>query len=684
LDNGFNREPMLEMFIFETLHLTEQLEKMLLESEKSSSLESEINEIFRIMHTIKGSAAMMLFNNIAILAHSVEDLFYYIREDKPDNIGYSSLCDIVLECVDFIKSEITKIECQQDSDGDPALLVDRIKKYLSKLKQDNGEISDRQPDKPVGKNTGEQKFYISSYKASPQAVKSSLRAVISFVDGCEMENIRAFSVVHSLKEVAEIIGFTPGDIIDNPDSADLIKQNGFTVWFYTDRSCDEIKELLSQTVFLKHLDVAFAGEEELEEFKSAGISGEERQTSGFEAEHTGTEHSRGSHIAGTRQNMISVNLSKLDKLMDLVGELVVSEAMVTRNPDLEGLNLDNFNKASRQLRKITGELQDVVMSIRMVPLSMTFHKMNRIVRDMCKKLGKEAELQIIGEETEVDKNIIEHLSDPLMHLIRNSLDHGIETADERVCAGKPHQGKITLEAKNAGGDVWIIVKDDGRGLNRDKILSKAKENGLLTRPESDISDREVYSFIFLPGFSTKDKVTEFSGRGVGMDVVTKNIEKIGGTILVDSKPGEGTVISVKIPLTLAIINGMQVKVGNSKYTIPTTSIRESFRVGENDLITDPDGNEMLMVRGQCYPVMRLHTRFDVNTPALRICEGIVIMVDDNSKNVCLFADALLGEQQVVVKALPKYLKKVSGISGCTLLGDGSISLILDTAGLVDN
>lgn len=387
------------------------------------------------------------------------------------------------------------------------------------------------------------------------------------------------------------------------------------------------------------------------------------------------------NISGIKQSMISVSVAKLDMLMDMVGELVISESMVIRNPDLANLQLDNFSKASRQLHKIIGDLQDIVMSIRMVPLSVTFQKMNRIVRDMSRKLKKDINLEIIGEETEVDKNIIEHISDPLMHLIRNSIDHGIEPADERARADKPAKGSIILEAKNAGGNVWITVKDDGKGLCRDKIYKKALAGGYTNKSENELTDKEIYSFILLPGFSTSDNVTEFSGRGVGMDVVAKNIGKIDGTVIVDSTPGKGTAVSVKIPLTLAIIDGMVIQVGNARYIIPTVSIKESFKAGSENIITDTSGNEFIMVRGNCYPVLRIHRLFKINTEITDIHDGIVIMTENNEKAICIFADVLLGEQQIVVKSLPGYIKKVKGISGCTLLGDGGIGLILDIAGL---
>ena len=310
--------------------------------------------------------------------------------------------------------------------------------------------------------------------------------------------------------------------------------------------------------------------------------------------------------------------------------------------------------------------------------------MNRIVRDMSKKLNRKVHLEIIGEETEVDKNIIEHISDPIMHLIRNAVDHGIEPEAERLAMGKSEHGNITLEAKNSGGDVLIIVKDDGRGLNREKIIEKARANGLLTGSVDELSNREVFSFIFLPGFSTKENVSEFSGRGVGMDVVTKNIEKIGGTVSVDSVPSQGTTITIKVPLTLAIIAGMNIRVGKSIYTIPTIAIRECFRPGENDVFSDPDGREMIMIRGQCYPILRLHSFFKVKTDVVHMHQGIIIVVENNNESVCLFADELLGEQQVVVKALPNYIRKVQGLAGCTLLGNGTISLILDVAQFMGN
>jgi two-component system chemotaxis sensor kinase CheA len=303
---------------------------------------------------------------------------------------------------------------------------------------------------------------------------------------------------------------------------------------------------------------------------------------------------------------------------------------------------------------------------------------------MSKKLSKEARLVIAGAETEVDKNIIDHIADPLMHLIRNCVDHGLETPEERKAKGKPETGTVTLEAKSTGGDVLILVRDDGAGLDREKILAKARKQGLIKKPESELSDREIFSYIFLPGFSTNENVTEFSGRGVGMDVVSRNIGAVGGTVTAESRPDAGTTITLRIPLTLAIIDGMTVRVGKSVYTVPVKSIRESFRAKKEDVFRDPDGNEMILIRGKCFPVLRLHEFYRVKDGVTEIAEGILILVENDEKGLCIFVDELLGQQQVVVKAMPNYIKnlrRVRGLAGCTLLGDGSISLILDVAGL---
>lgn len=678
--SGISHEPMMDMFIFETSQLLEQLEQDILKGEKSNFLDAEaINEIFRIMHTIKGCAAMMMFTHISTVAHALEDLFYCLREDKPSKVDYSALTDLILESADFIKLEIEKIDSGIEVYGNADRVIEKIKEMLKYIKKQNSEEVHGIIDLENKDIELEQKFYIETSGSNKENKMNYFRATIFFEDGCEMEDIRAFTIVNDLKEVSDQIHHWPLDIIGDEKSSDLIRLEGFKIVLSTEKSYEEIHALLMDIILLK--DLKFEQLEGENEFLNQHILKKQEIINKPVEELVVKEHKEKEiQNKAPHQNLISVDVKKLDNLMDLVGEIVVAEAIVLENPDLKGLNLEGFIKAGRQLQKITSELQDIVMAIRMVPLSTTFQKMNRIVRDMSKKLNKEVQLKLIGEDTEVDKNIIEHISDPLMHLVRNSIDHGIEDADDRETFEKPRVGTITLEAKNIGSDVIVFIKDDGRGLDRKKILKKAHENGILHKPEKEMTDKEIYNLISLPGFSTKDNVSEFSGRGVGMDVVTKNIEKIGGSISIDSIEGIGSTITLKIPLTLAIIDGMNIRVGNSRYTIPITAIKESFRPVDKDIIKDPEGNEMIMVRGQCYPIFRLHKYYKVKSDVTDFTKGILIMVEQGEKSICVFADELLGQQQVVVKSLPSYiknLKKIKGLSGCTLLGDGSISLILD-------
>jgi len=670
-----NKDPLLEMYIFETNELIQKLEEIILESEKNNSYSLNMDEIFRIMHTIKGNSAMLLYDNISLLAHSMEDLFDYIRKCKPSNIKYSEITDLVLESKDFIRVEIEKIQMNNEPDGDAKNLISKVKNTLLSLKGDDEGTKENCLEKKK-KPDLKQKFYISSLrKTSPKIIMDNeqnhpYKVVVKFINNAKMENVRAFTIVHNLDVIVKNISYVPKDIIENEESIKEILENGFTLYFESDKPMEELKKIINRTSCVESVQIEPVEETAAKQVKSITPDCNEN------VENTNSSHN---HITS---NILSVNVEKMDMLMDLVGELVVAESMVTGSSDLNGIHLENFNKSARQLRKIINDLQDIVMDVRMVPIAPTFLKMNRIVRDMCKKLSKEVELKLIGEDTEVDKNIIESISDPLMHLIRNSMDHGIESTKERVAKGKNPKGTITLTAKNEGGDVFIIIKDDGAGLNKISIYNKAFANGLTDKSIEELSDKEVNSFILLPGFSTNDSVTEYSGRGVGMDVVCKNIDNIRGTVSINSVEGKEMTTIIKIPLTLAIIDGMLIEVGNTSYTIPTISIRRSFKLEEKDLIIDPDGNEMVMVRGECYPLISLYKVFNEETEITDALDGIIIMVENGGKSICLLADQLIGQQQVVIKALPKYIKKTKGIAGCTLLGNGNISLILDASALI--
>jgi len=683
---------MLEAYVYETSQIVELLEQLMISSEKNNEFTVDsINEIFRFMHTIKGSSAMMMFNGISTLAHRIEDLFYMIREKNDITYDFSLLVDIILESIDYFKLELMKIKNGEDPDGDIQELLSKVDVFIDEVKANNGLVDKKKPKKQAN----EQKYYIRP--STKEIVAQYYKASLHFKADSEMENIRAYTVVHNIVELVDEIYYKPNDIIENDATVDDIRANGFKMAIQSKSEQEKVKNYLENTIFLDRLEFEEISQEEYKElvtsYQSEDVNDEikipetskkfvETQRVKQEKQEKQLEKQQDKHdtSASTSQGIISVNVDKLDKLMDMVGELVIAEAMVSQNPEVTKLEIESFDKASRQLHKISTELQDMVMAIRMVPLSTTFMKMHRIVRDMTKKLNKNVALDIYGEETEVDKNIIEKISDPLMHLIRNSLDHGIEDEETRIANGKDRQGTISLEAKNSGSDVLIIIRDDGKGLDKHVLYSKALTQGLINRAMEDMSDREIYRLILHPGFSTKEQVTEFSGRGVGMDVVAKNIESIGGSVIVDSVPTKGTTIILKIPLTLAIIEGMNIRVGQSRFTLPIVTIKQSFRPKAKEIIRDTEGQEMIMVRGLCYPILRLHDIYEVNDSLKDMDEGILIMVEEDEKSCCLFADELLGQQQVVVKSLPNYIKKyrqIRGIGGCTLLGDGNISLILD-------
>jgi len=684
MNNSYIDEPMIEAYVYETAQILETLEQLMISSEKIGAFSDEsINEIFRFMHTIKGSSAMMMFNGISGLAHHMEDIFFAIREKKVIKYDFTLLVDIILESIDYFKIELMKIKDGEIPDGDNSELIGQISSYSDTIKK-----PDKSTKKAVKKESIEpenkQKYYIRPNKKDGDY--KYFKARMWFKKDCEMENIRSYTVVHNIVSLVEDIVHIPSNIIEDDQAVDEIKANGFLLAVKTVKTQEDIKGYLDNTIFLERLEFDEITQDEFEGFVEVNankIISEDIKIPKTSKKYIEKEEKKEEKLevsVSTKQSIISVNVEKLDKLMDMVGELVITEAMVTQNPEFVSLEIESFDKASRQLHKITSELQDMVMAIRMVPLSTTFMKMHRIIRDMTKKLNKDVALDVYGEETEVDKNIIEKIADPLMHIIRNSLDHGIENAKEREAKGKKLQGTISLEAKNSGSDVLIIIKDDGKGLDKLKLYDKALTQGLVSRPFDDMSDREIYNLILQPGFSTKEEVTEFSGRGVGMDVVARNIESIGGTVIVDSEIDIGTTIILKIPLTLAIIEGMNIKVGDARFTLPIVTIRESFRPNNSEIIKDPEGQEMIMVRGLCYPIFRLHEFYKIPTDIKSINEGILIMVEEDEKSCCIFADELLGQQQVVVKSMPNYVKKykqIRGLGGCTLLGDGSISLILD-------
>ncbi len=701
----FNTDSMLDMFLYESEQLLETLQNTVLEKKDEDCFdETSINEIFRVMHTIKGSSGIMMYENITKVSHKLEDVFYYLRESHPENVPHLELVDHVLDVADFITGELDKIKDGETPDGDETKIVDEIDKFLKRIKSGIEEKGNELP--PENTYVEPSQFYIAptgseSYKY--------YKASIYYRGDTQMCNIRAYTAVYSLKEITDDMEYMPDDIISNEDSGAIILEDGFHMLIKCQCSREDVLNAIGDTSGMDRVEINDCTQQEFEmgfhdhgpepiiiemddkEKKDAGKKEEKKEPAPGDYVIKGKETGKGKKLVknqpkpSPKQTYISVNVEKMDALMDMIGELVISEAVVLQNPDLKvpGLDLTNFQKASGQLAKITTELQDVIMSMRMMPLTNTFQKMNRIVFDVSRKLGKDIELEVIGENTEVDKNIIEHISDPLMHLIRNSVDHGIEEKEDRIAAGKNPRGKITLEAKNEGGKVYIIVRDDGKGLNKEVLYNKARNNGLIgNRPMSDFTDKEIYQFITFAGFSTKEQVTEYSGRGVGMDVVVKNIQAIGGKLEIDSMEGAGSEMIMKIPLTLAIINGIVMQVGNSTFVIETNAVKEFVRINKDTIVREPDGEEYVMLRGECYPFIRLNEMYHLPGSNTDIEEGIVVVLEHENKYIGVFIDQLIAEQEIVVKPIPSYIKKVQGLSGCTQLGDGSIALILDIAGLI--
>lgn len=698
MDN--NMESLLEVYLFETNGLLTHLDEILLRCEQACDFDSDsIDEIFRIMHTIKGSSAMMQFDSMATVTHKMEDLFYYVREHGISSEYNEPLTDLMFKSSDFLKTEVEKIENNEPLITNIGSLEEEINSFLKKISGEAPEEPEAaaqvQPSAPAEQPAAEPAAApapAAPVPAAPVQVRQPAAGGeeypfpvrVFFEEETEMVHLRAMLLVHAIAENGIAVRSVPEKLDSNPGAADVIGRDGLLILFQTKEEMESSLKSIENFVYTKNYTVLSPLTQQKEQVKNTK---EEKTAASNEP---AANNGNGNHLA-VKQNLINVNLSKLDNLMDLVGEIVITESMVTSSHSVQtnDSGVDNsYTKASRQLRKLTDELQEIVMSIRMVPISGVFQKMRRIVRDMSKSLDKDAELVLVGEDTEVDKSIVDNINDPIMHVVRNAMDHGLEDKQTRIANGKPAKGTITLTAQNTGGEILISIEDDGQGIDRDAVLAKAKRQGMLKKSEKEYSNREVYNFLLMPGFSTNEVVTEYSGRGVGMDVVKKNVEKVGGDVTISSEPGKGTKVLFKIPLTLAIVNGMKVSVGDTMFIVPTNNIKQLVKVTADQVLYDTSGNEIITMRNQYYPLIRLHSVFGLEPRAKTLEDSIVVQVENHEKVYCILADDLLGEQQVVVKGLPAYLNqfniKDTGISGGAVLGDGSISLILDVVNLYNN
>ena len=687
----------LDTYIYENNSLLEQLEAIILDAEAVGTFSQDnINEIFRIMHTIKGSSAMMEFDSLATVAHRIEDMFFLIRENTMDIVSENNrpaLFNTMFHAIDYFRREMDKVETGQPLDKDIDSFLQNINSLISKIKGENEPVSEAVSveTEPVAED-------IPVVENRPLVTGGNpdfpYELVVFYDEGCGMENLRAFMLLTSIHDFCNDsdLLYLPHGIENDASTAAEVVDNGFLMMFRNkedrEKAIPIVRAAGSVKSYQPHDYTPPAPVVEID-VAAPVVSVVEPQPGAATPVSAGTASAPASGAANPqhqKESLISVHQSKLDQLSALVGEIVITEAMVTGSPDLKGLgNLDIFSKSARQLRKLTDELQDISMSLRMVPIATSFQKMNRIVRDMSKKLDKRAKLTIIGEDTEVDKTIVDNIGDPIMHMIRNSMDHGIEDSEEeRVAAGKNPVGEIILSAQDTGSEVIITIQDDGKGVNDEAVLKKAINNG-LAYPDVEYSHKDILNFLLMPGFSTNTNVTEFSGRGVGMDVVKRSVEELGGTVTISSEQGKGMTTTMKIPLTMSIMDGMEVSVGKTIFTIPIHNIRQSFKVTESEVLHDTVNGEIIKVMDNFYPIVRAKELYSLPGGVDAIEDGILMWLESGDVSYCLLVDELIGEQQIVVKPLPTYVNnfdiKNYGIIGCSILGDGSISVILDVGNL---
>ena len=720
----------LHSFIAESKDHLENIEEKILKLEDSND-NSLINDIFRSMHTMKGTSAFFGFHNIERLSHSLESVLDDLRNEIMTLS--SDTVDLLLAGTDILGKQIAELEHHSSSLGnqpgtialhttaDSAEITDRIKALRSGESPSAADQPDTEEHSTDDLITPE--IIENFVSESADLLDATEELILELEKSPENKDVLdgAFRCIHTLKGNAGFLGLSQFEHIsmdlesvldsvrNDSRSADqraieiilstidslrkaissvnknAEKENGSGAGL-EDEAYKPVGEILVEMGAVSKDEVNSAlnqqerkiGEILLEEGK---VSDRDLETALSTQHKTQTPSVDGQQGVLERKD-IRVDMNKLDKLFDLMGELITAEAMVINNPELESLELESFDRAANYLSKITREMQEITMSVRMIPLEGLFNKMRRLVRDLSRKFSKDINLKVRGQETEMDRNVIEEIADPLMHIIRNAIDHGVEGAESRKAAGKGPSGTISLGAKYEGNEIWIIVKDDGRGLDREKILKKAEERQLLKGESDALTDEDIWQLLFEPGFSTAEKVSEISGRGVGMDVVKRNVEKLRGKIDISTVPGQGTEIILKIPLTLAIIDGITAQVGNILYAVPLGDILE-FHKAKPEQITNTDANrEVLTLRDKLIPVVKLHEFFETASEKTETGDGILIVTRRNGRQAALLVDEIIGYHQIVVKALPEYMGEMRAISGCSILGNGEVSLIIDTGSLL--
>jgi two-component system chemotaxis sensor kinase CheA len=643
-------------FLVEAREHLSQIEGQMLVLERDPESLEVIHAVFRAFHTIKGLAGFLDFSKVQALAHEVETLLDLARNQKL--VIDSAVVDVVLESGDALQSDLTAIELTLNK-GVPLDMVDD-RALIAKIRNivsPGSAVPDSEPlaATPAPSDAKGEKAGKASSPRSSKPKKQKAAAEAKVVK--EEPAAKPAPAVTPASAPSPVAKAEPAVA-----SAPVAKP-----------AAPAVKPAPAPAAAPVVVKASQVREEPVRPAKPEPQQAKEQ--TGAKEQASLKEERRSSDASSVR-----VETSKLDHLMDMVGEIVIAQSLIRHNGLLSSISDSRLLGDLSQLARVTIEVQRATMSMRMVPMGQLFQRIERVIRDLSRKAGKQVILETSGNDTEIDKTVAEELSDPLLHMVRNSVDHGVESLAERVAAGKTPEARIRLSAYHQGGQVMIEISDDGRGLNSEKIRAKAADRGLISH-DAQLTDAEIYQLIFEPGFSTAEKITDVSGRGVGMDVVRRNVEKLRGRIETQSTLGQGTTFLLKLPLTLAIIDGLVIEVGTERYIIPLAGVREIFRPQPDALFTVEGKDEMLLVRGKLVPVVRLHERFNIEGRAKQPSEGLIVVLESQDRNFCLLVDDLLGKQEVVIKSLGEAFKDISGLSGCAVLGDGRVGLILDVDGI---
>ena len=691
----------LEIFIDESNEHLQSLSDQLMILEKEPENSDTINEIFRAAHSLKGMAGTMGYKRMQNLTHDMENVFSEVRNG---NIKVTSdMCDVLFQCLDALENYVSNIQNTQDEGTDDNEPI--IKALNSFIGGNNEECKETQPQTAAsavtaGEGTSELAFADFEMNAVNEALKKGLGVYeidVTVDENCILKAARAFLVFKNLEGHCDVIKSEPS----TQDIEDEKFDKKFTIVVVPKESMEDISGIIRNVSEIKSAEAKaittpFPESEETESKEEAKTEQTEvpEATSSKEAKKEETKKpsmlTQAKKAAAANSKAVShtvrVDIDKLDVLMNLVSELIIAKnGLVSASISDDGETASNNQKFTEQieyLERVTTNLHESVMKVRMMPIEGVISKFPRMIRDLNKKLNKKMELYITGEETELDRTVLDEIGDPIMHLLRNSADHGLESAEVRAERGKPEVGSIYLNAFQEGNNVVIEVADDGNGIDVEKVKSKAVEKGTLTQEQADaLTEKEAIDLLFKPSFSTSDKITDVSGRGVGLDVVKSKIEALGGDVEVKTKYGEGSTFSIRLPLTLAIIQALMVKLGDEKYAISLGSIEtiEDVPVGDIKYV---HAKEVINLRGSVIPLIRLRDILDVPGEAEETDTIIVVIVRKGDKLAGLVVDSLIGQMEIVIKSLGKYININRMISGATILGDGSVALIIDANTLV--